>query len=291
MEPMPYCCAMEQSFRAQTEEVRAFTYSDYAVATHIHDFYEVNVICGGTGTHWIQGNPCAVQFGDVFVIPPGVWHGYDCTCQLEVLHLLIRPSFFDRAAEWDSVEGLRLLVEVEPFLRHQFQKSLFLRLSAIQLLQMNSDFEILCDGGVFDFPGSEALKRHTVWKLLCLFSHLLVCQLQRQAKCRSTQNETAVIAALEYLHRHYGSKITIADLCAQTFLSRSSLMRSFKAVCGCSVMQYLRMYRRQKALEAFADTSKSKTEIAYECGFYDLSHMERVLRRTLDTEPAVGSRS
>ena len=76
-------------------------------------------------------------------------------------------------------------------------------------------------------------------------------------------------------------KITIDLLCEKSFLSRSTFLRSFHNVCGCTPMEYVNSYRCKKALEMMDSTCFSKTEIAHSCGFYDLSHMERTVKKLL----------
>jgi len=92
--------------------------------------------------------------------------------------------------------------------------------------------------------------------------------------------EMQIIRVLEYIHKNYSEKITIESLCRMAFLSRSTFLRSFKAVCGMSPIEYLNNYRCKKAFELFNSNDYSKTEIAHSCGFYDLSHMERMLKNT-----------
>ena len=88
-----------------------------------------------------------------------------------------------------------------------------------------------------------------------------------------------IIKVLEYIHKNYDSKLTIDLLCKKSFLSRSTFIRSFCAVCGCTPIEYVNRYRCKKAAEMMEDTRFSKTEIAHRCGFYDLSHMERTLKQ------------
>jgi len=56
-------------------------------------------------------------------------------------------------------------------------------------------------------------------------------------------------------------------------------LRSFKSICGMSPIEYLNNYRCKKAIEQLDSFNCSKTEIAHNCGFYDLSHMERMLKK------------
>ena len=62
-------------------------------------------------------------------------------------------------------------------------------------------------------------------------------------------------------------------------MSRSTLLRNFKDLCGISPNQYINNYRCKKALELFETLKYTKTEIAHLCGFYDYSHMERGLKK------------
>src|SRR5262249_11120268 len=46
---------------------------------HDHDFVELVVVSGGTGTHLTPYDDILLSQGEFFVIQPGVWHGYaDC---------------------------------------------------------------------------------------------------------------------------------------------------------------------------------------------------------------------
>ena len=67
-------------------------------------------------------------------------------------------------------------------------------------------------------------------------------------------------------------------VCGAPCSGKTTFLRSFGAICGCTPMQYITRYRCRRARELLASGEYSKTEIAVMCGFYDLSHMERVMR-------------
>ena len=100
----------------------------------------------------------------------------------------------------------------------------------------------------------------------------------KKRKCER-KYEGNIVKAIEFIHRHYNEKITIDSLCNEIFLSRSTFLREFKKICGVSPIEYLNGYRCQKAVEQLNFANSSKTEIAHSCGFYDLSHMERLLKK------------
>ena len=114
------------NFKDPREAVRAFTYTDYEIAPHDHDFYEMNIILGGTGIHSIEGETFPVARGDVFVIPPMTVHAYRNTDRLDVCHVLFKRDFIrENADEAVGVPGFLKLMEIEPFLRQRGKDAMF----------------------------------------------------------------------------------------------------------------------------------------------------------------------
>ncbi len=269
----------EKSNFADGFSAHAFTYTNYSIQMHNHDFYEVNIVLSGTGTHCIENGSFRVTGGDVFVIPPMVAHAYVDTENLEVYHILLKKSFLaQNRAESKKVKGFLQFIEIEPFLRSNFSNAFFLHLNQLQLMQLKNELEFIDDHSVFLWKDCALMKYHAIWKLLYWFSQALCEQISLLDSFPENKYEVQVINALEYIHKNYREKITIDILCKEAFLSRSTFLRNFKAVCKVSPTEYLNNYRCKKAIEQLASAHHSKTEIAHNCGFYDLSHMERMLK-------------
>lgn len=272
-------CEVNNSFDDAHRHVRAFLYSDYSIPLHNHDFYEMNIIFKGKGTHMIENNRYPVEAGDVFVIPPMIAHAYYDTDGLDVYHVLFTREFMNEIAdEASTVPGFLSFVEIEPYLRQHCSDTVFLHLNPSKLLEIKAELMTVEDGGAYDAEKLVPIKKHGVAKLLYELSYCLHSQLEANSAPVRGKYDTAVISALEYMHLNYQSKITLSDLTRHTFLSRSTLLRCFRELCGCSPSEYLVNYRKGKALELLASGAYSKTEIAYKCGFYDLSHMERMIK-------------
>ncbi|MBE6884442.1 MAG: helix-turn-helix domain-containing protein [Ruminococcaceae bacterium] len=278
MVDIKFHCDEKSNFRKELS-VRAFTYTDYSIQMHNHDFYELNIVLAGTGTHCIENGRFHVKCGDVFVIPPMIAHAYTDTENLEVYHILFKKSFFaQNQAESNKVNGFLQFTEIEPFLRSNFSNSYFLRLGQLELIQLRNDLEFIDDNSEFSWEECASMKYHAVWKLLYWFSQALYKQINMLSRSSENKYEVQVINALEYIHHNYSEKITINILCNEVDLSRSTFLRNFKTVCGVSPVEYLSNYRCKKAIEKLKFANCSKTEIAHSCGFYDLSHMERMLK-------------
>lgn len=275
-------CPDDRNFISEKQMVHAFLYTDYIIDPHRHDFYEINIIMSGSGTHLIEDKIVHARKGDVFVIPPNVVHAYTDTRKMDVFHILIKSAFIQQHNEESSrIRGFHLLMEIEPFLRNQFHEEYFLHLSGSELVMLQADLEMIRDGGFCAMEDSEELKNHIMLKILYWMSLLLHKQIYSHD---AGVPEQSIISVLEYIHTHYPEKITVELLAKIANMSRPTLMRKFKSLCGCSPMQYVTNYRKTQAQRMLQERKITKTQIAYECGFYDLSHMERVLSSRDGTE-------
>lgn len=272
-------CEESSNFKGRNSFVNAFAYTDYSIEPHTHDFYEMNIVMGGHGTHQIESSVFEARIGDVFVIPPMTSHAYYNTEHLEVYHILLKKDFVkSNQTEAVAMPGFLQLMEIEPFLRQSCSESMFLHLTPAELSEIKAEFRFFEKDGPFDQEAFALLHRHTVWKTLYYLSYLLHKQNESKQKSAPTKYRQQILETLEYLHQNFHQKIIIEALAGRVFLSRSTFIRSFQAFCGCSPIQYLTRYRTKKAMELLEHAAMSKTEIAHACGFYDLSHMERMLK-------------
>jgi len=272
-------CDEASNFRRRNSFVRAFTYTEYSIEPHTHDFYEMNFVMGGHGLHQIQSSVFEAKIGDVFVIPPMTCHAYYNTEHLEVYHILIKKDFVrSKHDEAVTMPGFLQLMEIEPFLRQNCSESMFLHLNPAELSEIKADFKFIERNGAFDQEALSSLHHHTTWKILYHLSYLLYKQNYGEKKVTPTKYKQQILDTLEYIHQHFSGKITIDGLADRVYLSRSTFLRSFQEFCACSPIQYLTKYRAKRAMELLENSTMSKTEIAHTCGFYDLSHMEKSIK-------------
>lgn len=271
-------CYEHDNFRYGDDEVRSFLYTDYSIEPHSHDFYEMNIILGGSGIHKIEAAEYKVSRGDVFVIPPSAIHAYTSTEELAVHHILLRKSFIESEEDASGFPGFLQLMEIEPALRQSYGEAMNLHLDSKELMELEMELSDIADGSRFDKKSYTPIKRHSVWRIIFKLSYLFSLRISDKKRVPGMRYERQMLDTLEYIHSHYSEELTTAELAGRVFLSRSTFLRSFTALSGASPAEYIRAYRRKKARELIGAGKLSKTEIAHLCGFYDLSHMERVLR-------------
>ena len=269
-------------FQCQTDRtikrewgVRGLVYKVFKAYLHTHQYYEINVIYSGEGVHTVGDEKFEVSRGDVFMIPPFLPHGYSETKNLDVYHLIFHPDFIkEHLDEALTVDGFTLFTEIEPYLRGTTGTARFLHLKEMEFKEVEKELYLIDQNGKYDFGEAMPIKKHTALKVLYELSMMMHKQTYVNNTSHSKYSQQ-VFQTLEYIHTNFSEKLTVDDLAKRVFLSRSTFIRNFQEVCNISPSEYIRIYRKNKALEFLEKNEISKTEIARRCGYYDIAHMNR----------------
>ena len=255
---------------------RGFTAKNYSIALHDHDFYEINIVLSGKGVHFIEDKNFRAVPGDVFVIPPMVTHGYTGDSGgFDVYHLILRQEFFEKYSfEISHFDGFSLLFEIEPYLRIRNNRS-FLHLEYDELGDLIPILRYISALAESKSDCADVLRN--VWALSVIGS------LSRRIGCSTSRNDNrddafvAISSSLEYIHSNLSEKLTVERLSVLSNMSRSTFLRKFFEICNTTPSKYITQKRITKAKELIS-RGYSKTFVAQECGFYDLSHMEKCIK-------------
>ncbi|MBS1633453.1 MAG: helix-turn-helix transcriptional regulator [Bacteroidetes bacterium] len=83
-------------------------------------------------------------------------------------------------------------------------------------------------------------------------------------------------------------QISIGKLSKRNFTTVRQLERSFKKYIGLSPKEYSNIIRFQNALSIIKNSSKNRSflDIAFECGYYDHSHLANEIKRNTGLSPS-----
>jgi len=70
-------------------------------------------------------------------------------------------------------------------------------------------------------------------------------------------------------------------------LSRVGLYNKFKALCNCSVQEFIFTVKLKRAAQFLSESGMSVTEICYEVGFKDPSHFSKLFKKQFGISPKV----
>lgn len=257
---------------------RGFETDRYNIDFHDHDFYEINVVFEGSGYHYIEGRKFEALPGCVFVIPPGVLHAYENRDEhFNVFHLIAKNEFFTMYQEqlW-HLSHFKMLLEIEPYLRRQ-NRQVFMTLEPKTLLEFKQQAAIFAQLEGDSSPQAHTLRTVQTLKMICDLCRYMSGD-GNTVRNRKNEGYAGILRVLDHIHNHYGEKLTLDTLASIACVSKPTLNRQFKDFCQTSPNVYILRYRCEMA-EKWLKLGKRKAETAQECGFYDQSHMEKMMNR------------
>ncbi len=272
--------------------IRCFHHINYNMNLHSHDFYEINLITSGKGVHYTETGHRETEIGDIIIIPPGVYHGYHCIERLNVFHFLIHKNFFRRYySDLNMLPAFPVLFSPD---RDSADSDLNILYFNIGKDKYQTSFTLFTELDTLDYTSSLSNSEDTLplylttyAKSIILLTH--ICEVYRSVssiKRDSAKTDSAILAAVDYIHSHYAERITLDDLCSVAFMSKSVLSERFAKHIGQSPLSYVNYYRILVAKKLLIETDKSIAEIASEVGFFDHSHFLKTYKKYESIQPA-----
>ena len=249
---------------------------DDKIPLHTHDFYEINIITNGCGMHLIEGKEVFTVKGDIFIMPPGVVHGYCCNKEISVYHILLSNRFMaEFSLMLEKLEGYKMLFSIEPMLRSRLDRTMYLKKS-------DMPFDIV--ENYISLIESEPAQLESVGEYERALHVLSLIAVMAERICPMHKVNTAniddghildIIECMEYVETHYSENIDYKKLAEKCAVSYSTFLRLFKKLTGTPPSRYHINCKMNTAVNMLLSTSKSVLEIALSCGFYDSSHFIR----------------
>lgn len=279
----------EQFFKKSSQQV-VFSYihgyndDDFPLLLHQHDFYEINLVIDGKGTHYFNKQTLNTCTGDLFIIPPHIKHGYTNEHNLKIFHTLLSPAFFKVYPMLKSLNGYKSLFDIEPSLRSTNINN-FLHLSRQQSEEALNDIHACLNysqNDMYDFNIQSAI----IFQMLCKYCKYYTNFATPSSNYPTEKKYTAmIIYAMEYIQKYFAENITIDKIANELFVSKTTLQRYFKQVANTSPMRYLLQQRINASKDMLISTNKPISFIAVECGFFDTSHFIRTFKQHQGLSP------
>lgn len=135
----------------------------------------------------------------------------------------------------------------------------------------------------------EGYKFHAVSAFYSFFGTLFDSRLFSLGSGKSAIGETKNILKLKkilpFIRENYTSSLTLESMAKKCDMSPKYFGSFFKSMTGKTPIEYLNEYRIEKAALLLMNTGKSVTDIAYSCGFNDLSYFIKTFKNVTGTSP------
>ena len=91
---------------------------------------------------------------------------------------------------------------------------------------------------------------------------------------------------ISFINNNYTSPITLTDMAAAAEMSPKHFCYFFKEMTNKTPVEYLNFYRIEKSAKMLLNTALSVTDIAFSCGFNDLSYFIKIFKQIKGITPA-----
>ncbi len=249
---------------------------------HDHPLTELVLVMSGRCRHLLGNDSFPVQAGDVFVITPGMCHGYADTENLVIVNLMFDldllgvPRF-----DLDELPGYHALFTFEPRLRRQKQFSARLRLSLARIAEIDTLAAAIEREVLHPTAGS-------LFTAISYLMHIIVALSREYSlqECAESLDMLRLGGALTFVEGNYQRPIAVEELARLAHMSERSLYRAFQTALGCSPLEYVLQLRLRRASELLRSSDDKLDEIAKRTGFADGGYLSRQFRKHYHLSPS-----
>ncbi len=249
------------------------------VPMHWHSEFELNRILRGAGEFICGDERFSAKEGDFLLIPPNMLHAaypsehHELVYQVLVFHpAMIGATSNDRC----TIECIR------PIINGSVQTSNAIGSDSQKCAEIKETINNIFSCVFGNLPQLDLLLKSELLRLFWLLD-------QTSGTITHDTNTISyseiVRPALEYMIDNLHENISInrlADLC---HLSKSYFMSCFKKAVGLGAIEHLTHLRINAACDALSDTGKMISEIAFTCGYSNLSNFNRQFKQIMGCSP------
>ncbi|ULQ56595.1 AraC family transcriptional regulator [Flavihumibacter rivuli] len=246
---------------------------------HYHEEYELNFIMNGQGARRVIGDHMEeIEELELVLVGPNLqhaWFTHKCTSReiKEVTIQFHKDLFDEKLLKRNQLSFLRSMLERSS--RGILFSKETTRQLANRLLNLN--------------------QKHGFDSVLELFSILHDLSTSREIRLLSDPsfhapetlsfNSRRIELTYEYINQNFHKPITLGEVAKLANMTEVSFSRFFKQRTGITFIDSLTDIRLGHASRMLIDTTHSISEIAYQCGFNNISNFNRIFKKKKGCTP------
>ena len=232
------------------------------ISMHTHEYYELYCFLKGDVKYFVEGNIYDLKPGDLLIMKKSEAHSLLINHDLPYERIVV---FFNDAAIIGNEDGkLTAFIDNKP-------------------LGKNNRY---CVGDFKDFNYIYLLEKMCKLKNKTQKSTYLSVIINELSKARSSDgiytDNTALI--IEYINEHITEKLSLEGICECFFISKTHLIRRFKALTGTTVWDYILTKRLMKARMCL-QSGERPYDIYLKCGFNDYCSFFKAYKSKFSVSP------
>lgn len=251
--------------------------SNFDFPVHFHPEYELNFIFNACEAQRVIGDHTAyISQYELVLTGPNVYHGWNNgRCQSEQIQEITIQ--FHRDLFHESLLSRNMMNPIKELLNNASRGILFAD-STIQQVA----------------PRLKQLSRHSgieAFMELITVLHLLSISENQKMLCQQpvcipdSFNSDRIKKVYQYIAQNYQEKIKVEQVAKTLNMTETTLSRLVKQRTGKSFIDFLNDYRIGFATRWLTETNQSIAEIAFRCGFYNISNFNRIFKKNRGCTP------
>jgi len=262
-------------------EVVAYYYKewrDFQMPFHSHEAIEIMYVISGSCHVEIENKMIPLKKGQFIIIDSYIQHRLIIEEGKPCRMLNIEFTLKNKCGTYPSIKQLSeenehlkaLLREEQPFIVLKDMESLDHTLKSL-VLELDEK----------DDRNSEVIIQTLLSQLI-----LKIARIVADAKKRtSLSTDIYIKKVINHIHHNYDTDLKVEDLASITFLHPSYLHRIFKESMNCTIMEYIKEIRMDKAKMLLAKTDIPITEISDYVGMNSRQYFSYLFKKTTGQTP------
>ncbi|WP_127586845.1 AraC family transcriptional regulator [Paenibacillus koleovorans] len=243
---------------------------------HFHEQYEIYYLFSGERYYFIGDHTYHIHSGDLVCIPSQELHK---TSEATLpKHERIVIYFNESFVRENYSEHADLLLS--PF----HAPNPVYRFSAKDLILTESLFQQLLAELHTKPLGYEIRIQHTFVEVLLLAARHLRKQEPTLSPLESPLHQK-ISDITRHIRAHISADLSLSALAEQFYISPYYLSRTFKAVTGFTLTEYVHTARIRQAMQLLKDTELSILDISNQVGFVNFSHFGKIFKKITQLSP------
>lgn len=253
--------------------------SQFDFPVHFHPEFELNFIFNASDAERIVGDHKSyIKEFELVLVGPNLYHGWNNgKCKSEQIHEITIQ--FHRDLIHESLLARNMMKPIKELLSNSLKGIVFAenttRLIAPRLQELSQK------------NGMEAFI-----ELISLL-HILSVSENQKLLCKVAINTTdfansdRIKKIYEYIGLNYQEKIKVEEVAKLLNMTETTLSRLMKQRTGRSFVDFLNDYRIGFATRWLTENNQSIAEIAFRCGFYNISNFNRIFKKSKGCTPGL----
>lgn len=249
----------------------------HCIEWHWHVEFEFVYVENGTAVFSVGEKQVTLEAGQGFFVNSKVLHRFYSKEGAVIPNFVFVPTFiapqssliykkYVESIEHSTLEGLTFLPEIpwQADILHVMEK-------IVQVQKEEKDDEL-----------KTSFLVQELWYLIYL--HVEETKLEEK-KEDFTSSQARLQLMMQYIHQHFGEKISLEDIAEQAVVSKSTALNLFRRYLHDTPVHYLLKYRLQESASLLVTTQKKVMVIAQNVGFENVDYFCKMFKKYYKKTP------